>query len=57
MHLSKAIAVLHAARYKGLTLDRAKAAGVATARLPIQKYVSLATSTVLAVNHVVQVGG
>ena len=44
-----------ACRYKGLCLQRAQAAGVATARLPIQKHVKLEASAVLTVNHVVQV--
>mmetsp|Transcript_367 Transcript_367/g.598 ORF Transcript_367/g.598 Transcript_367/m.598 type:complete len:387 (-) Transcript_367:758-1918(-) len=42
-------------RYKSLCLNRATAAGVATARLPITKHVQLETSAVLAVNHVVQI--
>ncbi|KAL6764727.1 hypothetical protein V8C86DRAFT_3022151 [Haematococcus lacustris] len=42
-------------RHKGLCFNRAQDAGVATARLPIQKHVQLDSSAVLAVNHVVQV--
>ena len=42
-------------RHKGLCLKRATEAGVATARLPIQKYVKLDSRAVLTVNHVVQI--
>ncbi|KAJ9523227.1 hypothetical protein QJQ45_024013 [Haematococcus lacustris] len=42
-------------RHKGLCFNRAQDAGVATARLPIQKHVQLDSSAVLAVNHVVQI--
>eukprot|EP00798_Chlamydomonas_sp_ICE-L_P026055 gene26055-11755_t len=40
--------------HKGLCLKRADAAGIATARLPIQKYVQLTSRAVLTVNQVVQ---
>jgi len=42
-------------RCKGLTYGLAKAAGIATARLPITKYVPLQSCTMLAVNHVFQI--
>ncbi len=42
-------------RHKNLCQKRAEAAGVATARLPIQRYVQLSAATVLTVNQVVQV--
>ncbi len=42
-------------RHKGLCYKRACEAGVTTARLPILRYVKLEASTVLTVNHVVQV--
>lgn len=44
-------------RYKGLCKKRAEEAGIATARLPITKYVQLDSRAVLTVNHVVQVRG
>ena len=44
-------------RYKGLCMKRAEEAGIATARLPITKYVQLDSRAVLTVNHVVQVRG
>jgi hypothetical protein len=44
-------------RHKNICLDRANAAGIATAKLPILEHVTLGTSAVLTVNHVVEVGG
>lgn len=44
-------------RYKGLCEGSARAAGIATARLPISKHVQLASRAVLTVNHVFQVRG
>ena len=38
-------------------MKRAEEAGIATARLPITKYVQLDSRAVLTVNHVVQVRG
>lgn len=42
-------------RYKGICRQRATEAGIATARLPITKYVKLADRAVLTVNHVVHI--
>ncbi|GFR42376.1 hypothetical protein Agub_g3032, partial [Astrephomene gubernaculifera] len=42
-------------RYKGLCENAAKAAGIATARLPINRHIQLASRAVLTVNHVVQI--
>lgn len=42
-------------KFKGLCYDRAREHGVATARLPIKKYVQLGSSAVLTVNHVLQI--
>ncbi|KAG2492323.1 hypothetical protein HYH03_009274 [Edaphochlamys debaryana] len=42
-------------RYKGLCEGSARAAGIATARLPISKHVQLASRAVLTVNHVFQI--
>ncbi|GLC46359.1 hypothetical protein PLESTB_001766900 [Pleodorina starrii] len=42
-------------RYKGLCEQQARAAGIATARLPISRHVQLASRAVLTVNHVFQI--
>ncbi|EFJ52924.1 hypothetical protein VOLCADRAFT_120245, partial [Volvox carteri f. nagariensis] len=42
-------------RYKGLCEEQAQAAGIPTARLPINRYVQLASRAVLTVNHVFQI--
>ncbi|KAG2430279.1 hypothetical protein HXX76_010374 [Chlamydomonas incerta] len=42
-------------RYKGLCEGSARAAGIATARLPIAKHIQLASRAVLTVNHVFQI--
>lgn len=55
VRLSRPLPCSHPHRYKGLCLKRAKEAGIATARLPIQKHVQLESSSVLAVNHVTQI--
>lgn len=39
-------------RLKGATYDKALAQGIATARFPLQEYVTLGSTPVLAVNHV-----
>ena len=39
-------------RHKGLTHQRARAAGVPTLRLPLEEHVEMAQRRVLAVNHV-----
>jgi len=39
-------------RLKGATYDKAVAQGIATARFPLQEYVTLGSTPVLAVNHV-----
>jgi tRNA (guanine9-N1)-methyltransferase len=38
-------------RYKGISYERAVAAGVQTAKFPIAEYILLMTRHVLAVNH------
>ena len=42
-------------RYKGLTHERATAAGIETARLPIDEHVQMSQRRVLAVNHVFEI--
>ncbi|KXZ44831.1 hypothetical protein GPECTOR_61g784 [Gonium pectorale] len=42
-------------RYKGLCQESARAAGIATARLPISRHIQLASRAVLTVNHVFQI--
>ncbi|PNH06261.1 tRNA (guanine(9)-N1)-methyltransferase [Tetrabaena socialis] len=42
-------------RYKGLCERQARAAGIATARLPIARHIALASRAVLTVNHVFQI--
>ena len=42
-------------RYKNATLQRAESIGLRTAQLPIGEFMSLKTSKVLTVNHVVQI--
>ena len=40
--------------HKGITLEKATAQGMQTAKLPIKEYAELRNSTVLTVNHVVE---
>jgi len=42
-------------RYKGLTHEKARDLGIRTARLPISRFVDMATSKVLTVNQVVEI--
>ena len=42
-------------RHKGICMQRATEAGIATSRLPINKYVKLADRAVLTVNHVAHI--
>ena len=42
-------------RHKGVCYKRAAAAGIKTARLPIEEYLDMSTRTILATNHVFEI--